>query len=87
MVISKTGPKQTLFDPNCVFTEVDPSSMKSPLWKYFLRNKKQGLAKCKECQSVLKIGQSTSPLLKHMKVHKIELKTVETPEEPPSKKG
>ena len=83
---SKTGPKQTLFDTkNCVFSEVD-SSMISPVWKYFLRDKKHGLAKCKECDCVLKAGQSTSPLINYLKAHKIELKTVENTEEPPCKK-
>ena len=48
--------------------------MKSPAWKYFLRNKKDGLAKCKNCLRILKMGQSTSPLIKHLKSHNIDLK-------------
>ena len=48
--------------------------MKSPAWKYFLRNKKDGLAKCKNCLCILKMGQSTSPLIKHLKSHNIDLK-------------
>ena len=48
--------------------------MKSPAWKYFLRNKKDGLAKCKNCLLILKMGQSTSPLIKHLKSHNIDLK-------------
>ena len=47
--------------------------MKSPAWKYFLRNKKDGLAKCKNCLCILKMGQSTSPLIKHLKSHNIDL--------------
>ena len=48
--------------------------MKSPAWKYFLRNKKDGLAKCKNYLRTLKMGQSTSPLIKHLKSHNIDLK-------------
>ena len=47
--------------------------MKSPAWKYFLRNKKDGLAKCKNCLRILKMGLSTS-LIKHLKSHNIDLK-------------
>ena len=48
--------------------------MKSPAWKYFLINKKDGLTKCKNCLRVLKMEQSTSPLIKHLKSHNIDLK-------------
>ena len=65
-------PKQLCNSTN--FSEVDPSWMKSPAWKYFLRNKKDGLAKCKNCLRILKMGQSTSPLIKHLKSHNIDLK-------------
>ena len=67
-----SGPKQLHNSTN--FSEVDPSWMKSPAWKYFLRNKKDGLAKCKNCLLILKMGQSTSPLIKHLKFHNIDLK-------------
>ena len=70
-----------------VFSEVDMSTMKSQVWKHFLRDKKRGLAKCKLCDSVLKADQSTSVLNKHLKIHKIDVKSVEKLEEPPSKKG
>ena len=72
MGLSKPGPKQLYDSTN--FSEVDPSWMKSPAWKYFLRNKKDGLAKCKNCLCILKMGQSTSPLIKHLKSHNIDLK-------------
>ena len=66
MDTSKNGPKKTLFDTkNCVFIEVE---MKSQVWKYFLRDKKHGFAKCKECDYVLKAGQSTTPLINHLKI-------------------
>ena len=59
--ILKRGPKQNLFDSTKYeFREVDLSSVKSQVWKYFLRNKKEGLAKCKTCDVVLKAVQSTT---------------------------
>ena len=59
--ILKRGPKQSLFDSTKYeFREVDLSSVKSQVWKYFSRNKKEGLAKCKTCDVVLKAVQSTT---------------------------
>ena len=73
--ISKPGPKQKLLDSsNYVFIEAD---LKSPVWKYFLRDKKHGAAKCKECDIILVSGQSTSTLMRHIKTHKIDLKSVD----------
>ena len=62
----------------CLFQKM---SLKSHAWKYYLRDKKNGAAKCKTCQCILKSDQSTSTL------HKIDVKSVENLEEPPSKKG
>ena len=45
-----------------VFSEV---YLKSPVWKYYLRDKKHGMAKCNKCDSILKVGQSTSTLIRH----------------------
>ena len=39
-----------------------------------MRNKKDGLAKCKNCLRILKKGQSTPPFIKHLKSHNIDLK-------------
>ena len=53
-------------------------SLKSPAWKYFLRDPKNQEAKCKICQAIVKAERSTSGLVKHLnKVHNIELKTEE----------
>ena len=68
-----------------VFMDVD---MKSPVWIHFKRDKKHGVAKCKKCDSILKVGQSTSALIRHLKTHLIDIKSKEnSQEEPPSKKG
>ena len=67
--IFKPGPssKQNLLDSTKnEFKEVDMDSVKSQVWKYFLKNKKEGLAKCKICDAILKAGQSSSSLNKHM---------------------
>ena len=88
--LSKPGPKPSkkLFDTtNYVFREVDMSCVKSKVWKHFLRDKKNGVAQCKVCKIILKSDQSTSALNKHLKVHKIELKTEESAEEPAAKRG
>ena len=61
--IFKPGPssKQNLLDSTKnEFKEVDMDSVKSQVWKYFLKNKKEGLAKCKTCDVVLKAVQSTT---------------------------
>ena len=48
--ISKPGPKPKLLNTsNYIFCEVD---MKSHVQKYFLRDKKNGVAKCKQCNSM-----------------------------------
>ena len=85
---NKPGPKPAikLMDVSkFVFREVE---LKSPAWKHFLRDQKNGVAKCKICETVMKTGASTSGLLNHLeKVHKIQLHSNETQEEPPTKKG
>ena len=81
--ISKPGPKTKLFESTkYVLTEVDMSQLR----QYFIRDKKHGIAKCKTCDCILKSEQSSSSLNKHLKLHKIDTKSVETSEEPPSKK-
>lgn len=88
MDISKPKVKLEIDSSTPVFSEVDMSLVKSQVWRYFLRDKKRGLAKCKTCESVLKADQTTSALNKHLKIHKIEVKSeVATLEGPPSKKG
>ena len=82
--MSKPGPKPALTAINYVFREVE---LKSPAWKHFLRDQKNGVAKCKICDSIMKADSSTSGLVRHLeKVHKIDLKSSETLEEPPAKK-
>ena len=85
---NKPGPKPAikLMDVSkFVFREVE---LKSPAWKHFLRDQKNGVAKCKICETVLKAESSTSGLIQHLtKIHKIVLQANETHEEPPSKKG
>ena len=83
--MSKNGPKLALTAVQYVFREVE---LKSPAWKHFLRDQKNGVAKCKICDSIIKADSSTSGLGRHLeKMHKIELKSSEKLEEPPSKKG
>ena len=80
MNLSKPGPKPSkkLFNTtNYVFKEVDMNSVKSQVWKYLLRDKKNGVAQCKTCNAILKADQSTSTLNKHIKIHKIDITTVE----------
>ena len=85
--ISTPGPKTKLFESTkYVFTEVDMSTVRSQIWQYFIRDKKHGIAKCKTCDCILKSEQSSSSLNKHLKLHKIDTKSVETSEEPPTKK-
>ena len=86
MDFSKSKIKCEFDSTSPVFSEVDMSTVKSQVWKHFLRDKKRGLAKCKTCDSILKADQSTSVLNKHLRIHKIEVK-LETLEEPPNKKG
>ena len=62
--ISKPGSSKLLDSTKYVFSEVD---LKSPVWKYFLRDKKQGVAKCIKCDSILKNVQSTTTLKRHLK--------------------
>ena len=74
MNLSKPGPKPSkkLFDTtNYVFKEVDMNSVKSQVWKYFLRDKKNGVAQCKICNAILKADQSTSSLNKHTVRHRL----------------
>ena len=76
---SKRGPKEAKFMDTTAFTftEVNLESVKSAVWKYFLRYKKNSVAKCKICDNILKTVSSTSPLTNHLeKLHKVNLKTM-----------
>ena len=73
--LSKRGPKEAKFMDTSTFpfAEVNMESVKSHVWKHFLRDKKNSVAKCKICDTILKCGASTSSLANHLKrVHKIE---------------
>ena len=86
-------PQTKLMDTSkFVFCDVDLNSckLKSPAWKHFLRDQKNGVAKCKICQAILKSDSSTSGLVRHLdKVHNIqsESESVDTSGEPVAKKS
>ena len=52
-------------------------SKRSEVWNYFKRNdKNRDFAFCKQCNKQLECkGSSTTPLLNHLKLHKIYLNT------------
>ena len=74
-----------------VFSKVNLESckLKSPVWRHFLRDPKNGVAKCEICQAILKCDNSTSGLSRHLnKVHNItELQSTESSGEPSAKKS
>ena len=87
---NKSGPSKPpikLMDTSkFVFREVE--NMKSPAWKHFLCDKKNGVSKCKICDTILKSDSSTSGLVRHLEnIHKIQLQPTKTSDEPPTKKG
>ena len=69
-----------------VFREVE--NKKSPAWQHFLCDKKNGVSKCKICETIIKSDSSTSGLTRHLEnIRKINLQPIKTSDEPPTKKG